>query len=52
MKKVSVSYPQLTFIVTDTKATMVATGLLFKEKSINEMDRHPGMGALIIHLSL
>ena len=35
MKKFNVSYPQLTFIVTDTEA-MIAAGRLFKEKSTEE----------------
>jgi len=34
MKKFSVSYPQLTCIVTDTESTMIAAGRLFKEKSV------------------
>jgi hypothetical protein len=34
MKKIKVSYPQLTCIVTDTKSMMIAAGCLFKEKSV------------------
>ena len=34
MKKFNLSYPQLTCIVTDTEATMIAAGRLFKENSI------------------
>jgi hypothetical protein len=36
MKKFNVSYPQLTCIVTDKEATMIAAGRLFKKKSTEE----------------
>lgn len=52
MKKVTVAYPQLTFIVTDTKSKMVATGCIFKEKVMDAGGKHLGMHALITSLSL
>jgi hypothetical protein len=46
MKTFNVSYPQLTCIVTDTEATMIAAGCLFKEKSIEEGGRTSWHGCI------
>ncbi len=35
MKKINVSYSQLTCVVTDTESTMIAAGHLFKKKSVD-----------------
>jgi hypothetical protein len=52
MKKFNVSYPQLTCIVTDTEATMIAAGRLFKEKSIEEGGRTSWHGCIDHKLEL
>jgi hypothetical protein len=52
MKKFNVSYPQLTCIVMDTEATMIAAGRLFKEKSIEEGGRASWHGCIDHKLEL
>ena len=52
MKKFNLSYPQLTCIVTDTEATMIAAGRLFKENSIEGGGRTSWHGCIDHKLQL
>ena len=52
MKKFNVSYPQLTCIVPDTEATMIAAGHLFKEQSTEEGGRTSWYGCIDHKLEL